>query len=53
MVSDRTGGHRAGVFSRAVELLNLMQPEFVLSVGDLIEGSPDDDGTLARQWREF
>jgi hypothetical protein len=53
IVSDRTGGHRAGIFSRAVELLNLMQPEFVLSVGDLIEGSPDDDATLTRQWREF
>src|SRR5438552_544617 len=38
IVSDRTGGHRAKVFSRAVERLNLLQPEFVVSVGDLIEG---------------
>ena len=38
VVSDRTGGHRKGIFSRAVHQINLMQPEFVMSVGDLIEG---------------
>src|SRR6476619_5408301 len=37
IVSDRTGGHRAGVFSKAVQQVNLLQPEFVMSVGDLIE----------------
>src|SRR5688572_27601154 len=35
IVSDRTGGRRPGVFSRAVEKINLLQPEFVISVGDL------------------
>ena len=38
-VTDRTGGARPGVFERAVTQLNLLQPEFVVSVGDLIEGS--------------
>src|SRR5271168_3524774 len=38
IVSDRTGGHRPRIFSQAVEQLNLLQPEFVLSVGDLIKG---------------
>jgi hypothetical protein len=52
VVSDRTGGHRAGVFSRAVELLNLMQPEFVLSVGDLIEGYTGTE-QAREQWKEF
>ena len=33
IVSDRTGGHRARIFSQAVEQLNLLQPEFVLGVG--------------------
>src|SRR4051794_3056546 len=37
IVSDRTGGHRANVFAKAVHQINLMQPEFVMSVGDLIE----------------
>jgi hypothetical protein len=53
IISDRTGGHRAQVFSQAVERLNLMQPEFVLSVGDLIEGYTDDKDKLAGEWKEF
>jgi serine/threonine-protein phosphatase CPPED1 len=53
VVSDRTGGHRSRVFSRAVEQLNLLQPEFVLSVGDLIEGYTTDQAQLAKEWREF
>ncbi len=52
IVSDRTGGHRAGIFSRAVELLNLMQPEFVLSVGDLVEGYTTPEQARS-QWGEF
>src|SRR5262245_60119474 len=53
VVSDRTGGHRARVFSQAVEQLNLLQPEFVLSVGDLIEGGTQDPARLAQEWKEF
>ena len=43
VISDRTGGHRPRIFSQAVEQINLLQPEFVLSVGDLI----DDQGRHA------
>lgn len=53
VVSDRTGGHREKIFSRAVEQINLLQPEFVLSVGDLIEGYTTDMDESNRQWREF
>ncbi len=53
IVSDRTGGHRARVFSQAVEQLNLLQPEFVLSVGDLIEGYSDKRERVEAEWREF
>lgn len=53
LVSDRTGGHRPKIFSRAVEQINLLQPEFVLSVGDLIEGYTEDRARLDREWREF
>jgi hypothetical protein len=52
IVSDRTGGHRAGVFSRAVEQINLLQPEFVLSVGDLIEGYATAE-KIREEWKEF
>jgi len=53
IVSDRTGGHRPGVFALAVERLNLLQPEFVMSVGDFIEGHATDEGLLREQWAEF
>ncbi len=53
LVSDRTGGHRARIFSQAVEQLNLLQPEFVVSVGDLIEGYTENPELLASEWKEF
>lgn len=53
IVSDRTGGHRARIFSQAVEQLNLLQPEFVLCVGDLIEGYTQKADRLAAEWKEF
>lgn len=53
VVTDRTGGHRPGVFAEAVDKLNLLQPEFVFSVGDLVEGYSEDPGAWALQWAEF
>jgi len=53
IVTDRTGGHRPGVFPAACRKLNLMQPEFVVSVGDLIEGYTKEKAKLDRQWKEF
>lgn len=53
VVSDRTGGHREKIFSKAVEQINMLQPEFVLSVGDLIEGYSTDREKVLDQWREF
>ena len=52
IVTDRTGGHRKGVFARAVEKINTLMPEFVMSVGDLVEGT-NDTTVLAEQWSEF
>ncbi|MBN1541546.1 metallophosphoesterase [candidate division KSB1 bacterium] len=53
IVADRTGGHRPGIFGLAVDKINLLQPEFVLCVGDLIEGYTDDETVIDQQWREF
>src|SRR5215475_13420609 len=53
IVSDRTGGARAGVFERAVEQLNILQPEFVISVGDFIEGYTEEPEEITKQWKEF
>lgn len=53
IVTDRTGGHRPGIFLDGIKKLNLLQPEFVMSVGDLIEGYTEDLTELNRQWEEF
>jgi hypothetical protein len=53
IVTDRTGGLRPGVFSEAVDKLNLLRPPFVMSVGDLITGYTEDLTELNRQWDEF
>jgi serine/threonine-protein phosphatase CPPED1 len=53
VVSDRTGGHREKVFSRAVHQVNSLNPKFVLSVGDLIEGYTTKEETIKEQWDEF
>jgi hypothetical protein len=53
IVTDRTGGVRPGVFNTAIDKLNLLQPEFVMSVGDLITGYTEDTIELNRQWNEF
>jgi hypothetical protein len=52
IVSDRTGNPRKGVFERAVERLNWLQPEFVVCVGDLVQGAADVD-EARQQWDEF
>ena len=53
IVTDRTGGHRPGVWMDAVEKLNQLRPEFVVSVGDLIEGYTEDEALVQSQWEEF
>ena len=53
VISDRTGGHIQGEWAAAVEQVNLLQPDFVVCVGDLIEGYSEDQAELERQWEEF
>jgi predicted phosphodiesterase len=52
IISDLHGGNRPGIFEKAVEKINLMNPEFVLCVGDLIKGSTDDY-VVDKQWKVF
>jgi predicted phosphodiesterase len=53
IVSDRTGGHRDGVFGKGIEKINQLYPEFVMSVGDFIEGYTKNDSLINEQWDEF
>ena len=52
ILSDRTGGLRPGVFPAAVKKLNELQPEFVITVGDLIAGRSTKT-ELRDEWKEF
>ena len=53
IVTDRTGGARPGVFEDGVRKTNLLQPEFVMSVGDLIQGGTEDRAQIEKEWAEF
>ena len=53
IVSDRTGGERPGVFESALPKANLLEPAFVVSVGDLIEGYTEDQAQIDAEWDEF
>jgi predicted phosphodiesterase len=53
VVTDNAGGPRPGIFGEAVAKLNLLQPEFVMSIGDFIEGYEDSREALEAQWDRF
>jgi len=53
LIGDRTGGQRPGVFDATIARLELLQPEFVISVGDLIEGYSDDPEELRDMWADI
>lgn len=53
LISDLNGGEREGVYAKAVTVLNRLDPTFVLSVGDLIDGGTEDSLQLAREWDSF
>ncbi len=50
--SDITGSEREGVFEVAVEQINLLRPEFIISVGDLIAGT-DDRTQVDQAWDRY
>lgn len=53
IISDLWGGYRKGVFEDAVSKLELLQPQFVMSVGDLIDGKTYDTVLINMQWQDF
>ena len=54
ILGDRGGGaNPKGTYQRAIEQLNWLQPEFVMSVGDYVEGYTSDPKVMNEQWDEF
>jgi len=53
IIGDRTGGANVlKTFQLAMPQINLLQPEFVVNVGDLIEGYSDQSADLNAEWDE-
>lgn len=53
IVSDRTGGPRPGIWQDAMMKLNWLQPEFVITVGDMIRGTAKSAEQNAADWDEM
>ncbi len=53
VLGDRTGGHVPGVFGETVKEVERLRPDFVMNVGDMIEGYTADSAILAQEWHEF
>ncbi len=52
IIGDRGGLSRPGVFNQAMKQIDWLKPEFVLSVGDLIEGEVEDAATVEAEWKQ-
>ena len=53
IIGDRTGGANVqGTFPLAMDQINLLQPEFVIKVGDIIEGYAENRDELIGMWDE-
>lgn len=53
VLGDRTGGHQPGVYGEVVEEIARLRPDFVLTVGDQIEGYVDDSIRIHGEWQEY
>jgi hypothetical protein len=53
IISDLTGGEKEGVFASVVDKINQLAPDFVMCVGDLIDGYTIDSAVMNRQWKSF
>jgi predicted phosphohydrolase len=50
ILSDRTGGHTDGVYPQVIEEISLLNPDFVITVGDHIEGYGEDFERVGAEW---
>ncbi|RJF93102.1 metallophosphoesterase family protein [Sphingomonas cavernae] len=52
VIGDRTGKHRPGVFEHAMDKVERLRPDFVINIGDLIEGNTEDRQQLDTEWAD-
>lgn len=49
--ADNTGGHRPGILEDAVAKANLLHPDFIIGIGDLVEGGIDNLADSRAEWQ--
>lgn len=53
ILGDRTGSVVDGVYESIVAEIERMKPDFVMTVGDMIEGPVTDSAECVRRWEEY
>lgn len=53
VIGDRTGGHTPGIHEEIISEINRLRPDFVMNVGDMIEGYSDDIDEIRGEWEEY
>lgn len=53
IIGDRTGGHQDSIHEKVVAEVAKARPEFVVTVGDHIEGYTGDTTVLNQEWQEY
>ena len=53
ILGDRTGGHQDHVYDSVVAEVERMRPDFVMTVGDQIEGYTSDTAQMRTEWDEY
>jgi len=53
VLGDRTGGHQPEVHGQILEEIERMKPDFVIGVGDMIEGYASDTTAIKAEWKTY
>ncbi|MCP4704711.1 MAG: hypothetical protein GY865_08885 [candidate division Zixibacteria bacterium] len=53
VIGDRSGGASPGVYEQVVKEIERMKPDFVITVGDMIEGPENNEERLRNKWTEY
>ncbi|MCK4856459.1 MAG: metallophosphoesterase [candidate division Zixibacteria bacterium] len=53
ILGDRTGGHVPGIHGQIVAEIERLKPDFVITVGDMIEGYTEDTTVINAEWEEY
>ena len=53
VIGDRTGSAQPGIYEEIIAEIERMKPDFVITVGDMIQGYAKDTTELTSMWAEY